>query len=188
MLLLFVVVVLLPIFILLSLLIKVYVRIHYSFKPDNQQLQVSISLFKFRIFQRSIPLNDGIENTDFMKGLEFTSSPSSLEEWIKSIPKAIEALHSLLGKTKLHELSWSTLIGTGEASSTGVVSGAIWTMKGTLVGYLAEKFILMCNPTIQVNPKYQQEYIQTNLDCMVSIRIGKAIQAILQIKRIVKKA
>ncbi|WP_156291479.1 DUF2953 domain-containing protein [Oceanobacillus salinisoli] len=174
-----------PILLALFLLLKVYITIHYSFEDNKQQIQVSIALSRFRIINKSIPLNK-VEDYPFINNVDDMLDSSEVDSYIATFRKIMEALHSILKNTKLHQLNWSTMIGTGEASSTGVVSGAIWAIKGSIIGYFAEKFILMCNPDIQVNPKFQQEYFQTNLDCMVSIRIGKAIQAFIKVNRLFK--
>ncbi|WP_158591804.1 DUF2953 domain-containing protein [Oceanobacillus halophilus] len=168
-----------------TLFLKIYVTVNYSFKDYEQQLNVSISVYKFKIVNREIQL-DELEERSFVQDFDF-GSLSNEDSIVTTIRKVTRALNAILNKTKLHKLNWSSLIGTGEASSTGVVSGALWALKGTLIGIFAEKLILECKPKVEVNPRYQQEYVQTNLDCMVSIRIGKAIQALIKVRKTFKQ-
>ena len=45
------------------------------------------------------------------------------------------ALYYLLGRTSLRRLDWHTEIGTGEPAQTGVLTGVLWGIKGSLLSY-----------------------------------------------------
>ncbi|WP_068674703.1 DUF2953 domain-containing protein [Oceanobacillus sp. Castelsardo] len=180
--------IMLVLFMLLFLIIwflRVYISIHYSYEGEEQLLHISLSLAKIKLLNKALTFDD-IEKSPIAKDIDSMLDNSKIDSILKAIRKGIEAVQSILHNTRLHQLNWSTNIGTGDASTTGLVSGVLWSIKGTVIGYFVEKLILMCNPDIQVHPKFQHELFETNLNCMVSIRIGKAIQGIIKLTRIYK--
>lgn len=166
------------------LFLQIYVKVHYSWKGKEQDVQVSIFLAKFKLIHKHIPLQE-IDDSAFMEDID-EKLDMKMDSLLKTTRKILKVLKTVLKHTKLHQLEWSTQIGTGEASTTGIASGILWSLKGTIVGYFVEKIILLCNPTVQVNPEFQQANFQTNLDCIVSIRLGKAIQGFIKLTRIIK--
>lgn len=168
----------------LILFLRIYIRIQYTLEREEQKIGVSIFIAKLQLIQKDIPLGE-LHDTAILDNLD-EKMDIQLKPVLKTANKILEALKKILRQTKLHDLNWNTLIGTGEASSTGIASGMLWSVKGSLVGYFLEKVILTCNPVIQVNPEYQRASFQTNLDCMVSIRLGKAILGFLKLTRILK--
>lgn len=180
-----IILILLLLIILIIWFLRIYITIHYSYEGKEQLLHFSLSLAKITLINKNLPLNN-IDESPIVKDMETIFDHSKIDSILKTIRNGLEAVQSILHNTRLHQLNWLTNIGTGEASSTGVVSGVLWSIKGTVIGYLVEKFILMCDPNIQVQPKFQQEFFETNLNCMVSIRIGKAIQGIIKLTRIYK--
>jgi hypothetical protein len=81
----------------------------------------------------------------------------------------------------IEEFEWYTTIGTGDAGSTGIFSGLLWTIKGSLVGLVGQLMNLNQPPKIEVHPSFQMPIVRTNLQCMFSFRMGKAMLAAYQI-------
>ncbi|MFB4473377.1 DUF2953 domain-containing protein [Oceanobacillus caeni] len=178
-----IVLVLLFLIVFLIWFLRIYITIHYSYEGKEQLFHISLSLAKIKLINKDFPLED-LDKLPITK--DSMLEDPKIDSILKTIRKGLEVVQSILHNTTLHQLNWTTNIGTGEASTTGVMSGVLWSIKGTIMGYFAEKLILMCNPDIQVLPKFQQEFFETNLNCMVSIRIGKAIQGIIKLTRIYK--
>ncbi|MFD1851876.1 DUF2953 domain-containing protein [Oceanobacillus bengalensis] len=172
-------------FFLLSLFLKIYISIHYSFTNQEQELNVSIKILHIQL-SRSIDLSDREEEIPFTQKFDVSSITTKLDNFHTNFKKGNKAITTLLNRTKLHQLDWSTNIGTGEASSTGIISGVIWAIKGSILGYIIEKIRLGCQPAVRVNPFFQQACFQTNIDCMFSIRLGQAIHGILKVIRLLK--
>lgn len=185
----FLIVILLLLFILILLLVKIYIHVNYTFLDNEQQLYISISIYRFRILSKSLDYfrKENIEETSLWESIENSTFNKKMDSFVTKIKSMHQALQTVLRRTRLHEFTWSTQFGTGEASSTGTLSGVLWSGKGFLTGYLKEKVILNCEPVISVDPKYQEETLETNLDCTVSIRLGQIIRALMKVRRIIKK-
>ncbi|WP_158595068.1 DUF2953 domain-containing protein [Oceanobacillus piezotolerans] len=126
-------------------------------------------------------------NIDIASSLEDKDSETFNLNWdnlTQTVKKYNKIMNTMTNGVNLHSLHWSTSLGTGEASSTGIVTGSVWTMKSSVIGLLCNKLINQCQPFIAVNPNFGQEEFQTRLSCMVSIKLGKAIRTILKVSRI----
>lgn len=89
-------------------------------------------------------------------------------------------------KVKIFRLEWVTVVGAGDAALTGLFSGVLWGIKGTVLGVLGQNFSLRTRPLIHVSPDFQREIAETRFLCMIQFRLGHAIFAgtkILQVRR-----
>ncbi len=43
-------------------------------------------------------------------------------------------------KVTVKQFEWHSMIGVGDAAHTGMISGAIWTLKGSIVGIIKSLF------------------------------------------------
>lgn len=91
-----------------------------------------------------------------------------------------QIVQSFLKKIKLEHFEWRTGIGTGEAADTGVFSGLIWAVKGSIVGTLSHLLTLRAAPRLRVDLAFQQPFLSTHLVCIVRLRIGHAIIAAIR--------
>ncbi|QDP40864.1 DUF2953 domain-containing protein [Radiobacillus deserti] len=96
-------------------------------------------------------------------------------------------MEKLLRPVKIHRFHWISRIGVGDASITGMLTGAVWGMKGTVLHYVSKHMTFKKKPTLQVIPLFQHTYSMTKLECMVSIRVGQAIYAFIQFMKSTKK-
>jgi len=185
----FLIVILLLVFILILLLAKIYINVQYSFLNNEQELYISVSIYHIRILSKSMDLfrKQNLEETSFWESIETSTFNKQFDSVLSKIRSLNHSLQTVLRRTRLHEFTWSTDFGTGEASSTGTFSGVLWSGKGFITGYLKEKMILKCEPTIKVEPKFQDSTFSTNLDCTLSIRLGQIMRALIKVRRIMKK-
>lgn len=95
--------------------------------------------------------------------------------FLKVLQEMNASLSELLANVSVHHLDWRTEAGTGEAFTTGVTGGAIWTIKGAIIAYIAEQTHLHCRPLIHFEPRFNQQCFSTTVEGIVSLRIGKAI-------------
>ncbi len=63
----------------------------------------------------------------------------------------------------------------------GMISGALWTLKGSIVGLLSHYLKLRQMPNLSVTPHFQFVILQTRLTCIFQLRIGHAILAGLKL-------
>ncbi len=88
---------------------------------------------------------------------------------------------TFLKKISVKQFEWHTLIGIGDAAHTGVISGAIWAIKGSIIGMLSHYLNFKEMPHIMVTPHFQAVVSQTKIKCIFQFRIGHAILAGLKL-------
>ncbi|MFC4777515.1 DUF2953 domain-containing protein [Paenibacillus sp. GCM10023252] len=93
-----------------------------------------------------------------------------------------------LAKVSLTEWEWKTAVGSGDAMWTAMATGAVWSMKTTLIGLLSQLLKLKTEPAVQVQPDYNKSGFSTEWSCTASIRLGSAMLAGLQFVARMKKS
>lgn len=106
---------------------------------------------------------------------DFINSLNDTKEIIIHVQSLHRIIRSFLKKVKLDHVQWKTLFGTGDAASTGTLTGTIWGMKGSIIGILSGYMRLQSMPVIEVTPTFQHAVIQTQFSCIIQFRIGNAI-------------
>ena len=81
----------------------------------------------------------------------------------------------------MKRFEWHTIIGLGDAAHTGMITGAIWAIKGGIIGLISHYIKLKEMPKITVTPHFQAAVIQTEFTCIFQFRIGYAILAGLKL-------
>lgn len=75
----------------------------------------------------------------------------------------------------VEEYSWTTLIGTGEAKNTGIVSGIFWGIKNYFIGLLSAYAKLEQMPKLSITPEYNKKIFSTRIDCIIKFKMGHVI-------------
>lgn len=86
------------------------------------------------------------------------------------------ALEYMGKNTSLIQFRWETKLGFQNAASTGMVTGALWTVKGLFSSILYRvigKFETY--PQLKISPVYNQKVFTTELDCIFEARPGHII-------------
>jgi hypothetical protein len=86
-------------------------------------------------------------------------------------------------KMKVEKMIWESKIGTGDAASTGLFSGLIWTLKSSSIGFLSNITTFSTLPVMEVLPFFQEKIIHTKFVCIFSFRIGQAMLAAFQVAK-----
>ncbi|WP_174614047.1 DUF2953 domain-containing protein [Virgibacillus ihumii] len=94
-----------------------------------------------------------------------------------------DAATILLKRFTFQRFYWKTEFGTGKADGTGLATGGIWASKGFLTGYFANKSTFKSEPSISVIPYFNRKCFRSELECIVSIRVGQAMYALLKVIR-----
>ncbi len=96
---------------------------------------------------------------------------------LQHLSRIQDIVSNFLKKVQIRKFEWSSHFGTGEAASTGVLSGTVWALKGNAIGLISNFFSLMEQPKISVTPHFQEKVIKTECQCMFRFRLGHAIFA-----------
>ena len=94
------------------------------------------------------------------------------------------AARSLLSRTTCERLVLKAAIGTGEASSTGISAGLAWEAVGAAMAFARESVgKWRCSPTVTIEPSFLETRVDVDLDCILAVRLGHAIIAVLEAVR-----
>lgn len=196
------------------------ITLHLTVKKKNQDdtilLKVTL-LFGMINFDYQIPvimlknLQEGIMiEQDFSDNLPKRQSKSSeqgidkekAKRWWQDFKELIKATKGLkkwvistLRRVRVTRLEWSTNVALSDAAHTATLTGALWGVKSTLVGWLSYHILLMRRPKLFVVPVFgSPPFFSTDLLCIAEIRCGYAIYAglvlivrVLKVKGGVKK-
>lgn len=83
----------------------------------------------------------------------------------------------LVNSLTCERLQWKTTYGSDDAANTGIITGALWTVKGMLVTVLRRRFSFTAPPEIAVIPVFGQSRFDVDFQCIFSLRLGKIISA-----------
>ncbi|MEW9110257.1 DUF2953 domain-containing protein [Cytobacillus gottheilii] len=178
--------------------VKVYFHLYHNKDQNHMKLEFRAwyGLIKYKI---DIPLVKIAEDSPTLVVKEKTAAgPNenqtskdtkeySADTLLDSLHDTKEILHhvvslykiiqSFLKKITIKTLSWHTLVGVGDAALTGMITGAFWSVKGSLLGFISHYFRLKAIPDVTITPQFQFAVSQTALTCMFHFRIGHAMVA-----------
>lgn len=105
----------------------------------------------------------------------FINSLNDTKEMITHVMEMHKIIRNFLKKVKIDHVLWKTLFGTGDAAATGTMTGAIWALKGSIIGLISGYMRLQTQPSLEVIPSFQKAVIQTQFSCIIQFRLGNAI-------------
>ncbi|BCB05250.1 DUF2953 domain-containing protein [Bacillus sp. KH172YL63] len=105
----------------------------------------------------------------------FIDSLNDTKEVVIHVHSMHRIIRGFLKKVKVDQVHWKTLFGSGDAASTGTLTGMIWGMKGSIIGIVSGYMRLQSMPVIEVTPTFQHAVVQTQFSCIIQFRIGNAI-------------
>lgn len=116
---------------------------------------------------------------------ELIKGTTGLKKWLKSTLRRLSVV----------SLEWSTNVALHDAAHTATLTGALWGVKATLIGWLTHQLSLRQRPKLFVVPVFgSPPLFTTKLFCIAEIRCGYAIHAglvlivrVLKVKGGVKK-
>lgn len=194
--------------ILLFLLIifsKLTIHLNFFHHNDNDELSVVFKLWfgliKYTINVPLIKIDDNSPsivlkgNTSMGDSGEGESSSevqqvdkdaivsklSNAKEIIQHVVNMQVIVSKFMKRIVIKHFEWHSLVGVGDAAYTGIITGALWTLKGSVVGMLSNFLRLKEMPVLSVTPHFQMAIIQTRITCIIHFRIGYAILAGLKL-------
>ncbi|WP_100331849.1 DUF2953 domain-containing protein [Bacillus xiapuensis] len=137
------------------------------------------------LFERDTKTKDG---TQTKKAVKDEITYSDVERTITNAKKLIRQVESLqavvrsfLKKIEIRDVCWHTEIGMKDAAWTGIAAGSIWSVKGASVSAVSHVMRLTNMPELMVTPVFGQPVWRTEFSCMISLRPGHAIVAVIKI-------
>lgn len=163
---------------------RINVTFSYHYTQEEHILSVKVAIYKLKIIKKRINLSEEISTPKNKEQRpKFDTFQARLKHIFQQLKSLNDSANQLLAYIQIQQLNWQTNGGTGEAGTTGIASGGVWTIKGIIIGFLAEKAMLKCKPNLAVQPHFQLPFFQTKIDCIVSVRLGQAIYALFMMMR-----
>ncbi|WP_332689866.1 DUF2953 domain-containing protein [Halalkalibacter lacteus] len=176
---------------------KVNIDMVYRHNQDDDLLEVKVSLWRMRVYTFSTPvikLDDDsasllVEEEQKIGMMESKKkkkpiTPELILEdlrWLRDFLEHVVGLHKIvrrfLKKVRVNRFTWHSGIGVGDAAYTAQLAGAIWALKGSIIGLIGNSMRMKFMPKLSIDPHFQAVVSYTYLSCMFSFRIGHAIVA-----------
>ncbi|NEU29903.1 DUF2953 domain-containing protein [bacterium LRH843] len=175
---------------------KVSVKVVYKHDRDDDLLEARIYLWFIKVYTYSAPLIkiDDHSPALVVKEKHYTGLSSEkkrqvitpqtiinylrkFKEFLQSIVGFHRIIKKFCGRISVHYLKWQTHIGVGEAAHSAQIAGAVWALKGSIVGIMSHYFKMKQMPNLYVQPYFNEWVSKITFSCMVSFRIGHAIVA-----------
>lgn len=176
--------------------LKVYIR--YDHFNDDDHLKIEFRAFFGLIkYKREIPLikiDDNSpsivvkqkkgtkEETEQKETMQFGAedlldSLHDMKTLLESIVSLNRIVKKFLKKVTIQTFEWHTTFGVGDAAATGMLTGAFWAIKGSIIGIISHFMKLSTMPSMSINPQFQFALSQTSISCIFYFRIGHAMLA-----------
>jgi hypothetical protein len=189
------------ILVVIIIITKIRITVDYRHEGDDDSLRIKISAWRVLSYTYEVPSIAVDEDTPSLllkkeKQLgknekKESRSKITLDDILSRMKETqrllgkIEGLHKIikrfLRRVAVSNVQWHTQFGLGDAALTGTASGAVWMLKGNIIGLIGHFTDLKNAPKLSVQPLFQVAYSQMSLSCMISFRIGHAMRAGLQI-------
>jgi hypothetical protein len=190
---------------LLIIFTKLTILVNYYHHNDNDDLKVEFRIwFGLIKYKLNVPLikiddnspsvvvksqshmgdsapDDPNETVSQITGSNILTRLEQRKETLRKVIHLHVIVRKFLQKITIKKFEWHSLMGVGDAAHTGMMTGALWAVKGGIIGLLSHYFRLKEVPNLSVTPHFQAAVIQTRLTCIFQFRIGHAILAGLKL-------
>ncbi|WHX99615.1 DUF2953 domain-containing protein [Neobacillus sp. DY30] len=197
--------ILILLFIILIIFSKLTIRLNYFHHNDNDELKIQFriwfGLIRYTMNVPLIKIDDNSpsivmkENTQMGDSSEkqsptkeeqitkdgFMSNLSNAKEIMQHVVNMNVIISKFIKRIVIKHFEWHSLVGVGDAAHTGIITGALWTLKGSIIGMLSHFLRLKEMPVLSITPHFQLAIIQTHVTCIFQFRIGYAILAGLKL-------
>ena len=88
-----------------------------------------------------------------------------------------QIITAFLSHVHCERLTWHSIVGTGDAAETGVLTGLLWSLKSVILGW-GSQFVNMKTPSnFLVTPDFNHLRLETHFTCILKFRLGHDIFA-----------
>lgn len=163
------------------MLLKIKIDLFLIYQYQDFSITIQVIFFKIRIYNKQLSFNSQnkkmyLKNELFMEYLKSN----------RSMRKLVSKCFSFLKHVKIHLFTWESKIGVGKPDQTGFIVGYVWILKGFFHHFIAEKVKNKAS-YIAITPYFTQGKLHTQLHCIGSMQMGKAIYAFLKLRQIFMK-
>ncbi|MEH7458302.1 DUF2953 domain-containing protein [Bacillus sp. JJ1127] len=184
-------------FILLILLSKISLKVTFLYSEMEKQclFQVKIWMIRYtfdileRIEKQQRKTGQKIEKAERDGGIEnkIMAQLDSIGELIKMLQEIHTILKDFLKKVKINSWKWYSQIGTGDAASTGIVTGYAWGTKGMAAGIVGQYMHIVDIPKFEITPVFQGKGFASRCELTASFRVYRAIKAGVKLLMFMRK-
>lgn len=193
-------------FVLSLLFIRVTLNIEMLVAPDAAQISVEAGAFKGLLkrkweMDRFGLISDGNEQVIFWwqvakstKGTIISDRRSAVG--LESVFKRTRQLAVSLRKASKHRwllrllrkavmiesLNWRTTVGAGDAMNTALITGALWGIKGMILGLAAHQLRIR-GQSIFVIPVYTRSMLKSQVNFTIQIRAIHSLISLLLVRK-----
>lgn len=162
--------------VLLLIAVALVARVTVHIGYDQKQWNIRILIFGICVHKRQFKQQSSIEHTS---ADDIKQQLSNLFTDLQRIWRSFPYLLRITKSAELQQFRWHTTIGMSDAATAGTMVGLVWTIKGIVNQIIRSNFQIRQPFDIQVQPIFQTSFFDTSFQCIVSIRTGKAMQAII---------
>ncbi|MDR4918738.1 DUF2953 domain-containing protein [Bacillus pseudomycoides] len=182
--------------ILFILFLKISLKVTFLYSEMEKQclLQVKIWNIKYtfdvleRMEKQKKKTGQKIEKAE-EGGIEnkVMAQLDSIGEIVKKLQEIHSVIKKNLKKVKINQWRWHSQIGTGDAASTGIVTGFAWSTKGMVVGVVGEYMPIIDIPELEITPVFQGKGFASRCELTASFHIYRSIIAVFMLLMFMKK-
>lgn len=111
-----------------------------------------------------------------------------MQKFVREMEDVYRTMRTLLQSVHVKKLEWTTSFGVADAYTTALLSGALWTIKGTVQALLYQFCQVEKRPVFSVHPHFSNFMFSVMIEGIVSIRLGQAIKVAYRfVKRNVRR-
>jgi hypothetical protein len=178
---------------------KIYIQIYYkrAAKQDKGELKIkalggffhyrlSIPTLDFKDMDKGVKVESEHESSTMKKGDDTFINKDKLEFWYENYEILLhrvkdfqEILRWFMSRVHCVKWDWKTSVGTGDAAEAGVLTGVIWGVKTTILGFISHYIQWDHKPEIEVTPCFQNAVLDTMFEAEFSFHFGNAVRFLL---------
>ncbi|KAA0794821.1 DUF2953 domain-containing protein [Bacillus sp. BPN334] len=187
----------LSLMILFILFLKISLKVTFLYTEIEKQclLQVKVWKFKYtfnvleRIEKQKKKTGQKIEKAEEEGGIEnkVMAQIDSMGEIVKKLQEMHSVLKKNLKKVKINQWRWHSQIGTGDAASTGIITGFAWSIKGMVVGVAGEYMHIIDIPELEITPVFQGKGFASRCELTASFHIYRSILTVFMLLIFMKR-
>ncbi len=166
-----------------------------TYANKQKDLFITVSWLRFNIFERTIPVMNLDEDFNLdvveedkmlnhhMPEKEKEYSYDDLKDQYKIIQQVIDItkdviphLKRLIQSFQLHHFHWISELGVKAANQTAIIVGTLYTLKSLGCRWMTSLMKSDLNPELKVIPNYHKSILQSELECILSVRIGQIMR------------
>ncbi|WP_046946063.1 DUF2953 domain-containing protein [Bacillus cereus] len=184
-------------FILFILFSKISLKVTFLYSEMEKQCLLQVKIWRIRytfdvlerIEKQQKKTGQKIEKAEEEGGIE--NKVMAQLDSIGEIVKKLQEIHSIIKKfmkrVKINQWKWYSQIGTGDAASTGIVTGFAWSTKGMVVGVVGEYMHIIDIPVLEITPVFQGKGFASRCELTASFRIYRSIVAAVMLLIFMRK-